>query len=238
VPMDAWFDGVAGEGACVYLRHDVDRFASRAAALGEAEKGIGVRSTFYVRCDADGRFPEKVIARLLAAGHCIGYHYETLARAKGDRKAALGRFGEELAALRKLAPVRSAAAHGSPLTPYDNRDLWKEASCRDFGLDGEVQEDVDYSRVLYLTDTGGRFNSEANVRDRVKGLRLERAYRVTELPGVVEPTRYPLVVLSTHPERWPAGVCGLVQAWAMDRAVNTIKRLRWVMKRAKEGGTC
>jgi len=44
----------------------------------------------------------------------------------------------------------------------------------DFALDGEVYESVDFSRVLYLTDTGGCFNSETNVRDKVSGLRLDR----------------------------------------------------------------
>ena len=92
--------------------------------------------------------------------------------------------------------------------------------------------------VLYLTDTGGCFNSETNVRDKVSGLRLDRAYGVTELPDVLDPARYPLVVLSTHPERWPASFCGFVQAWGMDRAVNAVKRLLCAAKRPKEVTLC
>ena len=59
--------------------------------------------------------------------------------------------------------------HGSPLSKYDNRDLWKKYDYRDYGIIGEPYFDIDFNEVLYLTDTGRRWNaSGSNVRDKVK----------------------------------------------------------------------
>ena len=50
------------------------------------------------------------------------------------------------------------------------RDLWKKYNYRDFGIIGEPYFDVDYSKVLYLTDTGRRWDGDkVNVRDRALG---------------------------------------------------------------------
>ena len=60
--------------------------------------------------------------------------------------------------------------HGSPLSKWDNRDLWKRYDYRDFGIIAEPYFDVDFNEVLYLTDTGRRWNnSKASVRDKVEG---------------------------------------------------------------------
>src|SRR5690625_2901666 len=57
--------------------------------------------------------------------------------------------------------------HGSPLSRYDNRDLWKSYSYRDYGIIAEPYFDMDFSRVLYLTDTGRRWDGDkVSVRDR------------------------------------------------------------------------
>ncbi len=58
--------------------------------------------------------------------------------------------------------------HGSPLSKYDNKLLWKYYNYRDFGIIGEPYFDVNFSKVLYLTDTGRRWNGEkVSVRDKV-----------------------------------------------------------------------
>jgi len=58
--------------------------------------------------------------------------------------------------------------HGSPLSKYDSRDLWKVYDYRDYGIIGEPYFDIDFSKVLYLTDTGRRWDGDkVNIRDRV-----------------------------------------------------------------------
>jgi len=58
--------------------------------------------------------------------------------------------------------------HGSPLSKWDNRDLWKRYNYRDFGIIGEPYFDVNFDKVLYLTDTGRRWDGEGvSVRDKV-----------------------------------------------------------------------
>jgi hypothetical protein len=48
--------------------------------------------------------------------------------------------------------------------------LWKYYDYKDFGLIGEPYFDVDFDKVLYLTDTGRRWDGEAvSVRDKVIG---------------------------------------------------------------------
>src|SRR5690625_8018545 len=48
-----------------------------------------------------------------------------------------------------------------------SRDLWKWYSYRDYGIIAEPYFDLDFSRVLYLTDTGRRWDGDkGSVRDR------------------------------------------------------------------------
>jgi hypothetical protein len=107
--------------------------------------------------------------------------------------------------------------HGSPLSKYDNRKLWKKYDYRDFGIRGEPYLDIDFREVLYLTDTGRRWNGERySIRDRVNvsGLTgnresgnsgetihvisssfdLIRAAVAGNLPDVI--------MLTLHPQRW------------------------------------
>ncbi len=57
---------------------------------------------------------------------------------------------------------------GSPTSKFDSRDLWKKYDYRDFGIIGEPYFDIDFSKVLYLSDTGRRWDGDKfNVRDRV-----------------------------------------------------------------------
>jgi len=47
--------------------------------------------------------------------------------------------------------------------------LWKRYNYRDYGIIGESYFDVDFDEVLYLTDTGRRWDGDAfNVRDKVE----------------------------------------------------------------------
>jgi len=79
-------------------------------------------------------------------------------------------FSENLEKLRKIAPVKTICMHGSPMSRWDSRLLWKYYDYRDFGIIGEPYFDINFDEVLYLTDTGRRWDSDAvSVRDKVMG---------------------------------------------------------------------
>lgn len=198
----------------IYLRHDVDRLPGRAIAMAEAEAELDVCSTYYFRCDKRMRFPEGSMRRIAALGHETGFHYESLSRCKGDHDAALALFERELAACRSIAAVVTVAPHGAPLSAASNMDFSAGIGPERFALLGDATS-IDFTEILYITDTGGTFGSPYNLRDRVAG---------RELPGPTHPAwlaphltgqHETCLVLSCHPERWPSGMLALAEARAI-----------------------
>ncbi len=97
---------------------------------------------------------------------------------------AFGLFVKNLEKMRKIVPVETICMHGSPLSRFDNRDIWKKYDYRELGIIGEASMDIDFSKVAYYTDTGRRWDgAEVSIRDKVnsgrrdsetKGLRDEK----------------------------------------------------------------
>jgi len=90
---------------------------------------------------------------------------------------AIDDFRLNLEKLRKLYPVKTICMHGSPLSRYDNKELWEKYDYRDYGIIAEPYFDIDFDEVFYLTDTGRAWNnSSASVRDKVlKGEKVRRS---------------------------------------------------------------
>lgn len=210
----------------IFLRHDVDRFVNRAVRMAEAEHDAGFSSTYYFRCRPTGRFPEEAIRKTASLGHEVGYHYEVFTRAKGNEELALRLFREELASLRAIAEVVTVAAHGSPLSLYSNMHLTNFLDLTALGLLGEPQVHMDFSRMLYVTDTGGVFGSPNNRRDWSDGKNLRTPTAPQLLPEVIHPETEASVLISTHPERWPEGHAAVILQRALDWGANTLKTWR------------
>lgn len=211
------------EPPCVFLRHDVDRLVFRAVNMAAAERDLGVRATYYFRCNAAMRFPEQAIRRTAEMGHEVGFHYETVVRMKGVATDVLRRFSEELAALRRIAVVTTATAHGSPLSKLSNMGYTRSLDLAQFGLAGDPAISIDFNRALYASDTGGTYGSRHNYRDWSDGRNLASAMSPVELADWLDPGREPVVVISSHPERWATTSTGLWQARATDALVNLLK---------------
>jgi len=161
------------EGKLIILRHDVDKSPRKALEMAEMEKRLGVRGTYYFRIKEDV-FSEDEIKKIAAMGHEIGYHYEDLDAARGDVGAALALFKRNLERLREIFPVKTICMHGSPMSKYDNRNIWDERSYREFGIIGEPYFDIDFNEVMYLTDTGRMWDGwGVSIRDKVRGEGLE-----------------------------------------------------------------
>ena len=188
----------------VLLRHDVESSARRAVEMGAIEKAQGLAATYFFRTKPSV-FRPQAIRELLAQGHEIGYHYETLGRAFGRIDAALALFEQDLARLRAHADVRVASMHGAPLSPWDNRDIWKKAQPKDFGLIGEVYKDVDYRDVAYFSDTGRTWHPHRyNIRDHAAVPPASIVDTTEELAELVRGQQLRRLCLLVHPDRWSA----------------------------------
>jgi len=177
----------------VILRHDVDRRPGKSLKTAEIENRLGVRGTYYFRAHPDS-FDISVIRQIAGLGHEIGYHYEDLTDAvkktKDKRqkrfkpgirneeelvKIALDSFRGNLNMIRQIVPVKTICMHGSPLSKWDSRLLWKYYDYRDLGIVAEPYFDVNLDNLLYLTDTGRRWDVySVSIRD--KGLVAREGY--------------------------------------------------------------
>ena len=64
--------------------------------------------------------------------------------------------------------------HGSPLSKFDNRKLWEKYDYKEYGIIGEPYFDVDFSGVLYFTDTVRRWDGfDFSVRDKVSSPKMK-----------------------------------------------------------------
>jgi hypothetical protein len=210
----------------VVLRHDVDRMPARAVAMASLESACGVSATYFFRVRA-GAFSEEAVRKVSALGHEIGYHYEDLVDARGDFDRAWGLFKRNLERLRSVTTVHSIAMHGRPFSRWDARDLWRWHDYRAVDVRCEAYLDIEWTRWRYFTDTGRAWNGAHNVRDFPTA---ERALPLLRMSSTAALARWllsetPQVVISSHPERWTAGMLGWIQVLATDFAASTAKRI-------------
>jgi len=108
---------------CIIVRHDVDAKKINSLRTAQLENELGIKGTYYFRI-VPVSFDKTIIKQICDLGHEIGYHYEDLTLARGDKELAIKLFEEHLAKLRRVAPIETICMHGSPLTRWDNRRLW------------------------------------------------------------------------------------------------------------------
>lgn len=216
-------------GKAVILRHDIDLLPENALAVAGIEHDLGIRASFYFRIMKQS-FDEAIIRQIAEMGHEIGYHYEDLTLCRGDDEAAIRHFEDQLARLRKIYPVKTICMHGSPLSRWDNRDLWKKYDYRDFGIIAEPYFDVDFSAMLYLTDTGRRWDGECvSVRDKVSSAnRLQTNLKLRSTMDIIRAAgagRLPdRLMITTHPQRWDDRLWPWVKELVWQNVKNTAKR--------------
>jgi hypothetical protein len=210
----------------VYLRHDVDRMPGRAVEMARQESENNFLSTYYFRCDKNRNFPLEAIGKIDKKEHEIGFHYESFSRCKGENLNALQLFRNELEELRKIANIRTIAAHGAPLSKWSNMNFGSgnQGLFKELEIIGDARENIDFSNILYVSDTGGNFGSEHNLRDKVEGLNLKRKYTIKELIDLLKPDKYPFLVINTHPERWSNSFFGKKQIKVTDFMINQLKK--------------
>jgi hypothetical protein len=211
---------------CV-IRHDVDRRPDNALQMAQLEASKGVATTYYFRVVGEA-YDISTMTKVAALGHEIGYHYEDLALADGHMLRALESFARHLARLRAYVEVRTVAMHGSPLSKFNNLDMWKAATLTQFGLVADAFLTVDYNGIPCFTDTGRDWSGRgANLRDCPPTAVLPPAsVRTTpELIQYVTSMSEAALAISVHPERWDNRLLPWAAQLAKDRAANTVKRM-------------
>jgi len=258
--------GIAG-GHQVILRHDVDRRPSYALACARMEASLGITGTYYFRI-MPGSFDKDIIQEIADAGHEIGYHYEDLdlvarkSGRKGEGRApspenlareAFAGFSENLERFRRIGTVTTACMHGSPMSPYDSRLIWKYFDYGAAGIETEPYFDISLDRMLYLTDTGRRWDGSAvSIRDRVysrneeyygdwvrkplrgsamamtaPGDQIQREYRYRQTGDIIAAAgegRLPeRIFLTVHPQRWSKGIIPWLEELVSQNLKNSVK---------------
>ena len=226
----------------VVMRHDVDRKPGNALDMARMEADAGVSTTYYFRT-TDGVFDPEIVREIESLGHEIGYHYEDLDRTGGDAEAAHESFARHLSRVRDVADVSTVCMHGNPLTPHDNRDMWRRGDEPDgygfeaYDVDGEAYLSVDFTDVTYFTDTNRTwYDARTTVNDwpvgpSEKDLQVGSTY---ELIDLVESRRIDRLYLLAHPNRWAGSYPEYAAEVAKDAVIDLGKWGLWKLGRVQK----
>ena len=231
----ALLSALTRSGIAFRLIHDIDKRPSNALHVARQEARIGIASTYYFRSHQFVSHADTIRA-VADLGHTIGYHYENLATAHGDFAQAYDSFCRHLEALRQIAPVSTACAHGSPHSPWNNRDLWQHYDIHALGITYEPLLNTDFTTTLYLTDTGHRWDGfRVSVRDKVVAQHEQWVseglvfHSTDDIIRALSTPSHPIhryhLLINIHPQRWmPFGPQWVAEA-CMQYVKNGVKRL-------------
>lgn len=219
----------------IILRHDVDRCPKNALRMAELEHALGIKGTYYFRCNKNRIFPVAYIKKIEKLGHEVGYHYECLSDCNGNKKQALKLFKKNLLLFRKVAVCTSVAMHGKPLSSHNNLDLLYDLNLKEFDLKADAVLSFANVELVYLTDTGGRWNASSryNLRDHV-GLTTIKPLLPNDLQFIkwIQKNRQP-IMLSAHPERWTKNTFNYFVAEMRDQISNLAKEFLKLLRTSK-----
>ena len=194
------------EGNIAIVRHDVDRKITNSLHMAEREHNLGIHSSYYFRYPFT--FRPDIITKIKDLGHEIGYHYEVLSKTHGDYEKAIDLFQTELAEFRKICPVDTICMHGSPLSKFNNRNLWDRYDYHAYGITGEafLSFEQENKGLRYLTDTGRTWSGKQSLRDVIRthpGTDTPLSLNTTdELMAWIAGGCGKKLYLTIHPERW------------------------------------
>ena len=220
------------------LRHDVDLNPDFSLRIAQVEAAAGLKAIYYFRTVPES-YDEEIIRQIVSLGHRAGYHYESLTTCNGDMEAAYEDFCKNLEKLREVVPITTACAHGSPRSPWNSQEMWETTKQHDIhalGIDYEPMLDTDFSKTLYLTDTGRRWDGyKVSVRDKVPQYQeqWEKAglvfHSTDDIIRALRNPQHPIhqkeLLINTHPQRWMPFGLGWLKETALQNAKNIAKRI-------------
>lgn len=218
-------------GRLVIMRHDVDKKPENALRIAQLEYNKDVKASYYFRC-VPGSNDADTIKKIAELGHEIGYHYEDLSLFNGNEQKAIEHFERQLAYFRTFYPVVTVCMHGSPLSKFDNKDIWKKYDYRKFAIVGEPYFDFVKSgetNKIYLTDTGRMWNNrKGNVRDvmETSNKDISHIHNTADLINWIKNTNESVhLMINTHPQRWTDNGIGWFSELVGQKIKNIIKTI-------------
>jgi len=212
------------------IRHDVDRKPHNALKMARLEHSLNIVSTYCFRTKKH-TFKSDIILAIASMGHEIAYHYESLSDTRGDMDEAIKDFQNNLAKLRKIAPISTICSHGRPFSPHDNKDIWKDERnhhklIHHYHILGEIYLDIDYSDIAYINDTGRNWRlKKANRRDHVDTNVSLDFPDGRSLSAYLNERPHRKMVFQIHPERWSEQNFEYIVQYSKDKAINALKAL-------------
>lgn len=208
----------------IILRHDVDSKPERALRMAKIENKLDIKTSYYFRTKRSV-FNLNIIKSIHGMGHEIGYHYEVLSTTRGNYLKAIKLFEKELSDFRKFIEIETICMHGSPLSRYDNRDLWKSYDFRSFGIKGEAylstRKDLDY-----FSDTGWNWDKKNKLRDIMANNNFEGEIDTTDsLLNYLENETTKNIYILVHPENWTGNSYEWYYAFGENKMKNLAKSL-------------
>ena len=211
----------------IILRHDVEARYDNALEFAKIQHKNGIKGTYYFRILKD-HFDPDVVKGITSLGHEAGYHYDDLTKCKGDIKKAIKRFEKHLDLLNDIAPIKTICMDGSPLSKYDNKDLWNKYNYRDYGIESEPYFDIDFTNILYLTDTGRMWDGKMfSIRDKVNSsFNSFKFHSTIDIIKAANENRLPDKIMFTfHPQRWNDKALPWIKEFVMQNVKNQVKRV-------------
>jgi len=186
----------------IILRHDVDKWPVNALKLAMIESKYNIKTTYFWR-NVSHVFKPELIKQQVKLGHEIGYHYETLAQAKGDYEKALSIFQEWLERFRIITNINTICMHGSRFTKWDNRLLWEKFDFKEFDIIGEPYLSINYTDIKYLSDSGGSWLDKGQrTRDAIDDIDNVSVHSSKQIIELINGGKYNKLIILVHPDRW------------------------------------
>ena len=229
----------------IILRHDVDLNPENSLIFAKIQNELNIKGSYYFRAVPES-WDDAIIKNIADLGHEVGYHYENMDTCNGDVDKAWDDFCYNLDKLRKLVEVKTICMHGSPRSKFDNKEIWSKYDYKSLDLIGEPYYDVDFDKVLYLTDTGRRWDGwQTSVRDKVpqqeewikQGLvfhstqdiinafKTGRALSVNPEPSRREVEVPNQIMFTMHPQRWHNKPLLWFKELLMQNTKNQVKKI-------------
>ena len=137
-------------------------------------------------------------------------------------------FCENLERIRNVCTIKTICAHGSPLSPFDNRIIWGKYDYRELGLIGEPSFDVDWNEFAYFTDTGRCWNgNDFSVRDKVESkfkFKFKSTQEIIDNINLLPEN----IMFNIHPQRWHDNFINWEKEFIYQSCKNVIKKYFFV----------
>jgi hypothetical protein len=144
----------------------------------------------------------------------------------GNSELAVASFKINLKKLRTFYPVKTVCMHGSSMSEFDNRIIWKYLNFKDLNLLGEPYLSIDFSNVVYLSDTARKWNGHKfSLRDKTSSSQYPQFIKTNDIIEAIRQHKiHQQVLLLTH-TLWTDKIFSWIWLEVREIIRNNLKRI-------------